>query len=299
MPSSMALRGLLLSLLLAVAASTGADPEAAKGALPSDDECGPENLEGACAVNALQRRALQRNVAEAAQDGSEERAEEDAEERAFGAEVKAASMLGVAINTSWGGCSHYGCSSGYRRGQACQCYHSCARYGNCCGDYRSKCRARSPSQPGSGNPPSRGGHSSYQGTMTLYHQTSRSACRSILRSGFRIGRGGWCGKGIYFATSPQATKGKAITPASGTGCMIEAKVKVGKVLKFPCCRYCGGRKEQHVSHNNEELKAKGYDSISINPGDGDEYIVYDPSKVISMRTVKFRRSWTAHQQHWR
>ena len=48
--------------------------------------------------------------------------------------------------------------------------------------------------------------------LTLYHQTSPDACHSIIRTGFRPGHDGWCGGGIYFALSPQATKTKSHHP---------------------------------------------------------------------------------------
>ena len=52
---------------------------------------------------------------------------------------------------------------------------------------------------------------------TLYHQTTPSAGKSILKNGFRLGHVGWCGAGIYFATSVQATSGKIKGPDSGAG----------------------------------------------------------------------------------
>lgn len=136
-------------------------------------------------------------------------------------------------------------------------------------------------------------------TMTLYHQTSPEACHSILKTGFRLGNGGWCGDAIYFALSPEATKTKAITPHSGIGCMLEARVDVGNIQKFPCCRYCGGKQNEHVSWTENSLKAKGFDAIEINPGDGPEIIVYNNNRIISMREVPFKQEWTPHLMHYK
>mmetsp|Transcript_66440 Transcript_66440/g.117481 ORF Transcript_66440/g.117481 Transcript_66440/m.117481 type:complete len:328 (+) Transcript_66440:52-1035(+) len=135
--------------------------------------------------------------------------------------------------------------------------------------------------------------------MTLYHQTSPQICQLILAGGFKIGHGGWCGNAIYFAVTPQATKTKAITPHSGTGCMIEAKVDVGNIQKFPCCRYCGGQQNQHVYWTEDSLTQKGYQSIEINPGDGPEVIVYNPKQVLSTRIIPWNPAWLPHKMHYK
>eukprot|EP00445_Apocalathium_hangoei_P041535 CAMPEP_0203964216 /NCGR_PEP_ID=MMETSP0359-20131031/94010_1 /ASSEMBLY_ACC=CAM_ASM_000338 /TAXON_ID=268821 /ORGANISM="Scrippsiella Hangoei, Strain SHTV-5" /LENGTH=225 /DNA_ID=CAMNT_0050900515 /DNA_START=84 /DNA_END=761 /DNA_ORIENTATION=- len=116
----------------------------------------------------------------------------------------------------------------------------------------------------------RGGH-----VMTLYHQTSPHIGALILKGGFKPGSRGWCGGGIYFATTPEATKTKAIGADSHTGFMIEARVDVGKALLMPatCDRSMTGLK----------LASKGFDSVKFNPGDGDEYIVYSGARVISTK----------------
>jgi len=135
--------------------------------------------------------------------------------------------------------------------------------------------------------------------MTLYHQTSPEICKLILQNGFRLGHGGWCGDAIYFALSPMATKTKAITPHSGTGCVIEAKVDVGHTQKFPCCRYCGGKQNQHVSWTESSLNQKGYQSIEINPGDGPEVIVYNNKQILSTRVIPWNPAWLPHKMHYK
>ena len=53
--------------------------------------------------------------------------------------------------------------------------------------------------------------------VTLYHQTSTWAGPKILKHGFRRGHTGWCGDGIYFATSPWSTYAKAIGASASCG----------------------------------------------------------------------------------
>jgi len=95
-----------------------------------------------------------------------------------------------------------------------------------------------------------------------------------LQGGFRPGTQGWCGGGIYFATSPGATYHKAIGPDSHLGYIIGAKVDVGRV------KYMG--KTCDRSMTGSKLHRSGYDSIHFNPGDGVEYVVYSRARIISM-----------------
>eukprot|EP00931_Biecheleriopsis_adriatica_P091433 TRINITY_DN6531_c0_g2_i1.p1 TRINITY_DN6531_c0_g2~~TRINITY_DN6531_c0_g2_i1.p1 ORF type:complete len:262 (-),score=37.60 TRINITY_DN6531_c0_g2_i1:48-833(-) len=124
------------------------------------------------------------------------------------------------------------------------------------------------------------GHHHQGGVITVYHQTGSHAGPLILAHGFRPGHAGWCGGGIYFAMSPKATQTKAIGPDSHKGFMIQAQVDVGRVKHMP--RQC----DRHMSGG--KLHKMGYDSIRFNPGDGDEVIVYDPSRVKSMKRISWR-----------
>eukprot|EP00438_Fugacium_kawagutii_P017163 Skav200458 [mRNA] locus=scaffold4319:33552:34412:+ [translate_table: standard] len=276
-----------------------------RASLAADDECVDET----CAVNALQLQKLE----------------------------VARHQTWDSINNSetWGSCAKYGCEASYSRYRSCQCNSKCYKYHNCCSDYYARCHSHSHShrKPASGAacaaisscaglhgdccPTSNG---MYLGccpesmiphatappatsefgrqVMTLYHQTSPEACHSIIKTGFRAGHDGWCGGGIYFALSPQATKTKAITPHSGIGCMLEVKVDVGRVQKFPCCRYCGGHQDQHIQWTLQKLKASGHDSIEINPGDGPEIVIYDKHQVLSIKEIRFDPAWTPHRMHW-
>ncbi|CAE8654112.1 unnamed protein product [Polarella glacialis] len=91
-------------------------------------------------------------------------------------------------------------------------------------------------------------------------------------------RSGYCGGGIYFATSPEATGRKAIGPDSQKGFILKATVKLGKVKQM------GSQCDRSMSGG--QLKGSGFDSIHFNPGDGDEYVVYSSSNVISQVEAK-------------
>lgn len=119
--------------------------------------------------------------------------------------------------------------------------------------------------------------------MKGYHQTSKEICEQIMQSNFRLGHGGWCGGGIYFATSPEATVRKAIAPSSNDGCMIEATIDVGKQKHFPrgaCC-----------VKNQEQLNKMKSDSVIYHAGDGDEIVVYDPARVVSKEVIPYKQKW--------
>lgn len=126
---------------------------------------------------------------------------------------------------------------------------------------------------------------------TLYHQTTPSAGKSILKNGFRLGHVGWCGAGIYFATSVEATSGKIKGPDSGAGFIIEAKVNLGRIKHMPwhCtssagCNHHPYAKCQDRKARGSWLKAQGYDSINFQPDPyGPEYVIYNPDRVVSMK----------------
>jgi len=117
--------------------------------------------------------------------------------------------------------------------------------------------------------------------MTLYHQTSKEVGALILDGGFRLGWRGWCGGAIYFATTPEATESKTSAVDSHKGFMIEAVVNVGKVREMP--RTCD------TSMTGEKLHKEGYDSITFNPVDGDEYVIYCSTQVVSAKHIDWKR----------
>merc|ERR1712018_1036742 len=81
-------------------------------------------------------------------------------------------------------------------------------------------------------PPGSYWNTGFHKNKTAYHQTSPEICKLIVDSQFKLGKGGLCGKAVYFALKPEATRTKAITKASQGGCMIEAVVDVGKTGRF-------------------------------------------------------------------
>ena len=107
------------------------------------------------------------------------------------------------------------------------------------------------------------------GVKTLYHETSPETAEKILESSFRPGSSGWCGGAIYFYTSPRIPKSK-LGPDSQTGAVIQAEVDLGTNIQLDS--KCEGADDAR----------KKYDSVSFNPGDGLEYLVFSPDRVISM-----------------
>mmetsp|Transcript_74131 Transcript_74131/g.241054 ORF Transcript_74131/g.241054 Transcript_74131/m.241054 type:complete len:362 (+) Transcript_74131:123-1208(+) len=189
--------------------------------------------------------------------------------------------------SSWGYCALYQCASYYRSWATCQCNPGCVGHGNCCHDYYEVCTnndhrrryqpAPAPAPVPVAAPAPVPAPGSGGSTKTLYHNTSPEAGASIVATGFRPGTQGWCGGGIYFAETAEATLTKAIGPDSHQGYVIEAVVNVGlpKYLGPECDR----------SLNAATVSKQGYGSVSFDPGDGREWIVYDPALILSMRHV--------------
>eukprot|EP00933_Yihiella_yeosuensis_P017382 TRINITY_DN1452_c2_g1_i1.p1 TRINITY_DN1452_c2_g1~~TRINITY_DN1452_c2_g1_i1.p1 ORF type:complete len:319 (-),score=78.24 TRINITY_DN1452_c2_g1_i1:81-1037(-) len=134
-----------------------------------------------------------------------------------------------------------------------------------------------------------GSEEGYNYVIPLYHQTSPEIAKKILRGGFRAGHAGWCGGGIYFAATPEATTRKAIGFHSHHGAIIQAMVNVGKVRWMPpkCTSspYCYGVACLSTGSPGGWLRSQGFDSIAFNPIDGVEYVIYDPKKVVSMKIL--------------
>jgi len=135
-------------------------------------------------------------------------------------------------------------------------------------------------------------HSGGGNIMTLYHQTSPAICNSILSGGFRSGSIGWCGGGIYFAGSPGGTYGKAVGVDSHHGCILQARVNMGRVKHMgrTCISSsrCWGKTVNFAIHciAHGIRRQPGYDSVIFNPGDGTEFMVWDPSRVVSVRRYR-------------
>jgi len=138
-----------------------------------------------------------------------------------------------------------------------------------------KAAASSPDGPEGAPSPKR----SPMRLVTVYHQTSRTRGKHILRTGFKPGAEGWCGGGVYFARTPEATTVKTTGPNSRRGFVIKALVNIGRPLRlYKDCKKMTPKK----------LKAMGYDSIIFSPGDGEEVVIYDPRRVVRMREVPLK-----------
>lgn len=108
-------------------------------------------------------------------------------------------------------------------------------------------------------------------TRVVYHQTTLDSCKGIVANGFRPGRPGLVGRGMYFAEAAAHTKWKA----QHTGCLIKAEIRLGRTKRVP---FNG---EPWLSGNN--LMKQGYDSIRIPRGiphnTMPEWVVYFKDQV--------------------
>lgn len=186
--------------------------------------------------------------------------------RASGADERTAFQKPIKARGPFAGSCHaYGCHQQYVKAHRCQCTRSCSRNGDCCSDYWSTCKEQHhvPEQP--------------KNVITLFHQTGPQAGPLILKHGFQVGRRGWCGPGIYFARKAKDTNTKAIGPDSHKGFLIEAQVDVGRVEYMPpTC---------DASLNGPKVWRDHFDSVSFDPGDGVEFVVYSATRILSTRQV--------------
>mmetsp|Transcript_122059 Transcript_122059/g.379972 ORF Transcript_122059/g.379972 Transcript_122059/m.379972 type:complete len:243 (-) Transcript_122059:30-758(-) len=120
--------------------------------------------------------------------------------------------------------------------------------------------------------------------VTGYHQTSPSIGRAILRGGFRPGHAGYCGGGIYFASSARATGGKAIGYHSHHGFIIKARIALGreKHMGMTCMSSRLGVSTLSRTPTSHFLAHMHADSFVFNPVDGVEYVIANPHRVLSM-----------------
>jgi len=203
-------------------------------------------------------------------------------------------------------CASYGCEQ-FVSGRSCQCTKECKHYGNCCADYDAQCNQ--PKKCGSTKVEGFGGEywsAGHRRKVTVYHQTSPHVCDLIMASNFRAGSGGLCGAAMYFALTPEATAGKAITRESHGGCMIEAIVDVGRQGFFhasdrpPTGKFqenCGGWNGM----TKDKLHAECKDTILMSRSDGDEVVVFEPERILAKRVIPFKCSWMcrgACQKEW-
>ena len=105
------------------------------------------------------------------------------------------------------------------------------------------------------------------GTVVGYHATNASAARSIRANGFQCGRIGLAGGGIYFATSEQDASRKS---NNGRDVVFKCQVTLGRTLTLD--------NDGNSTMTLDKLNGMGYDSVKI-LRNGDEYVVYEPSRV--------------------
>lgn len=246
----------------AAAAQMGSGALLLSGALAADDECGAAPGGATlCGFSTLQLRRGEgvRAVASTADEGSTS---------AEGSALAGSMAVEDLRSSRWGTCVNFGCASFVPR-QRCQCNTQCRKFGDCCSDFAETCANTTVHRSEDEHGP----------IMTLYHQTSMEIGTLILESGFKPGHVGWCGGAIYFARSPQATITKASGINSHRGFMIEAVVSLGKI------KHMGSTCDMMMTP--EKLHKEGYNSIVFNPVDGDEFVIYNSSQVLSTRRFPF------------
>ena len=110
----------------------------------------------------------------------------------------------------------------------------------------------------------------------VYHQTGQTAAIAILTSQNMLrGSSGLVGGGIYFASAPPQTRGKA----HDTGVMLKCSVQLGNTKHIDATKYRQTKKKwPQLSHSS--LKKDGFDSATITGLDtGAEFVVYNSSQV--------------------
>lgn len=113
------------------------------------------------------------------------------------------------------------------------------------------------------------------GKKTLKHATSREAGQGIERTRtMRCGVDGVLGRGIYFAETEEATKGKALHH----GAMVTAEVDLGKCLTVSEADAIW-RMLQDGGFGHKKLAKAGISSVCCDFNGGREYCVFDPARV--------------------
>ena len=108
----------------------------------------------------------------------------------------------------------------------------------------------------------------------LYHQTDKKTADIIMKTQqMKPGSGGLAGGGIYFATTPELTGHKA----HRHGVILEATVALGRIHTLEAAG--------DPSMTLQNLQSLGFDSVCIARPvlRGQEYVVYDPKQVLSIR----------------
>merc|ERR1719401_496273 len=170
----------------------------------------------------------------------------------------------------------------YMRGMGCQCNKDCEYYGSCCPDAAARCTVLQASAVVNINDGMFHGQTTLQGpVLTMYHTTSREVANLILKTGFKSGKTGWCGGGIYFINTPILPKSKYAPGVTQGGAILEAQVQMGKLARMK--HHCAGMGGGGVSG----AKAMGYNSIVFKQNDGPEWVIWDTQQVLSVKIYKY------------
>jgi hypothetical protein len=111
-------------------------------------------------------------------------------------------------------------------------------------------------------------------TTTLYHQTSAQAAEKIIQQKRMIpGLYGLAGPAIYFAELPEHTHHKA----RSYGVILECEVDLEPIWTIDT--------SGNYSLTKEEVNKRGYGSVCIPRLNGNEYAVYDSSRVKSFKII--------------
>lgn len=102
-----------------------------------------------------------------------------------------------------------------------------------------------------------------------YHLTSFESAKSIFKYGFKRGKKGMLGPGIYFAEKSKDTLVKACSKVKDA--MFVVVLDIGHVITVD---------DEHHDWNYEIVKKKGYDSVQkLNCKSGPEICIYEPHRI--------------------
>ncbi|KAL2097136.1 hypothetical protein ACEWY4_006343 [Coilia grayii] len=130
-------------------------------------------------------------------------------------------------------------------------------------------------EPSEGTCPQHGTKAeSNEGAYTMYHGTSLSAARQILRFGFRPSKLGKLGKGVYLTCNFRKAAFHADVPnRQGQAVILQLRVRIGKAVKT----------DQLCHPLRMKWHQAGYDSawIPANPLtlESEEHCIWDPRRI--------------------
>lgn len=102
-----------------------------------------------------------------------------------------------------------------------------------------------------------------------YHATSRENAENIYKEGFKCGKSGWFGGGIYFAEKPKCAYNKALS--SPKNAIIVVTLNLGRVKELT-----------HIDRSMclTKINKLGYDSVRMqNIPSGAEICLYESHRI--------------------